>query len=96
MPWPPPKCSVGAYGLMNTWQRRIPATEAGLIYTTEPVFTALYCLFLPALLAIPAGVDYPNESLTLPLMAGGGLIVAANVWLQLHRKPHAPSIAPMP
>ncbi|MEY3896467.1 MAG: hypothetical protein RLZZ214_1987, partial [Verrucomicrobiota bacterium] len=33
-------CSVGAYLLMNIWQPRVSATEAGLIYTTEPVFTA--------------------------------------------------------
>lgn len=85
-------CSVGAYGLMNVWQRRVSATEAGLIYTTEPVFTAVYVLFLPALLAGFIGGSYGNESLTLPLVAGGGLIVAANVLMQWKRPPHlAPS-----
>ena len=85
-------CSVGAYGLMNVWQRRVSATEAGLIYTTEPVFTAIYVLFLPALLARFIGGTYRNESLTTPLVIGGGLIVAANVLMQWKRPPHlAPS-----
>lgn len=89
-------CSIGAYLLMNTFQRKIPATEAGLIYTSEPVFTAIYSLFLPAWLGIWAGVNYPNETLTIPLLVGGGLLVAANVWMQIQQKPHRPSIAPAP
>ena len=89
-------CSVGAYLLMNVWQRRVSATEAGLIYTTEPVFTAIYVLFLPALLAGFIGGVYANESLTLPLVAGGTLIVAANVLMQWKRPPHSPPSGPVP
>jgi drug/metabolite transporter (DMT)-like permease len=81
-------CSVGAYGLMNSWQPKVPATEAGLIYTTEPVFTAAFALFLPVLLGNFVGRNYPNESLTLSLSAGGALIVAANILMQWKRKPH--------
>lgn len=87
-------CSVGAYGLMNSFQPRVSATEAGLIYTTEPIFTAGFALFLPVLLGKLAGQAYPNESLTTSLVAGGSLILAANLLMQWKHKPHPPSIAP--
>jgi drug/metabolite transporter (DMT)-like permease len=89
-------CSVGAYGLMNSWQPRVSATEAGLIYTTEPLFTAGFALFLPVLLGRLAGHAYPNESLTVSLVTGGSLILAANLLMQWKRRPHRPSIAPAP
>jgi drug/metabolite transporter (DMT)-like permease len=89
-------CSVGAYLLMNVWQPRISATEAGLIYTTEPVFTAVYVLFMPAWIARITGIGYPNESLTTAMLAGGGLILAANALMQTRRPPHRASIAPAP
>lgn len=89
-------CSVGAFMIMNVWQRRVPATEAGLIYTSEPVFTAVYVTFLPALLGGIAGADYPNEILTPLLLAGGGLIVAANVLMQWRRPPHLAGAPPAP
>lgn len=89
-------CTVGAYLLMNTWQRKVSATEAGLIYTTEPVFAAGYALFLPAVLAGLIGHAYPNEKLTPSLILGGGLILLANIGMQWKRKPHRPGIAPAP
>lgn len=89
-------CSVGAYGLMNSWQPRVSATEAGLIYTIEPVFTACFVMFLPVMLGRLVGQDYPNESLTLSLIAGGSLILAANILMQWKRPPHPPAIAPAP
>jgi drug/metabolite transporter (DMT)-like permease len=89
-------CSVGAYLLMNHWQPRVSAVEAGMIYTTEPVFTAFYALFLPLWISRVAGMDYANESLTVSLLVGGALIIAANMLMQLVRPPHKPSIAPMP
>lgn len=89
-------CSVGAYLLMNIWQPRISSTEAGLIYTTEPVFTTLYVLSLPAWIGSLAGINYPNERLTLAMTVGGGLILAANLLMQLKRPPHRASIAPAP
>ncbi|HEY4302231.1 MAG TPA: EamA family transporter [Candidatus Didemnitutus sp.] len=76
-------CTLGAFLLMNRWQPVISATEAGLIYCTEPVFTALMALFLPAVFSIWAGFSYPNEVLEWRLLAGGGLITAANVLIQL-------------
>jgi drug/metabolite transporter (DMT)-like permease len=78
-------CSVGAYLLMNHWQRRVTATEAGLIYTTEPVITAIYVLALPGWLGNFIGQSYPNETLTPALMVGGSLIVGANLLMQWRR-----------
>jgi drug/metabolite transporter (DMT)-like permease len=89
-------CSVGAYLLMNHWQPRISATEAGLIYTTEPVFTAIYVLFLPGWISSWTGGGYANERFGLVNGIGGALIVAANVILHLKRAPHPPAIAPAP
>lgn len=89
-------CSLGAFLLMNSFQRQVSATEAGLIYTTEPVFASGYALFLPALLSGFAKLDYPNESLGAATLVGGGLILAANALMQWKRKPHRPAIAPAP
>jgi len=75
-------CTLGSFTLMNRWQPRITATEAGLIYCVEPVFASLMALFLPALLSRWAGLDYANEMLTWHLLCGGGLITLANVLLQ--------------
>ncbi len=88
-------CSVGSYLLMNCWQPYVPATEAGLIYTTEPVFTAVFVLFLPSLLGKYTGSDYPNESLSTLFFIGGGLILAANVLMQWKRPPHLPPAGPV-
>jgi drug/metabolite transporter (DMT)-like permease len=89
-------CTVGAFVLMNHWQRRVTATEAGLIYTTEPVFTAVYVLFLPGWLGSLIGHAYANESMTAALVGGGALIVAANLLMQWKSGPHRPAIAPAP
>jgi drug/metabolite transporter (DMT)-like permease len=84
-------CSVGAFGLMISWQPRVTATEAGLIYTTEPIFTAGFAMFLPAMLAGLMGGNYANESITISLLAGGLLIVGANILMQWKRRPyHSP------
>ena len=85
-------CSVGAYLLMNTWQPRVSATEAGLIYTTEPAFTAVYVLFLPIVLGKWTGLDYANEKASISMIVGGSLILAANIIMQW--KPQAPESAP--
>ena len=76
-------CTLGAFMLMNRWQRHVTATEAGLIYCLESVFAALLALCLPALLSRWFGFDYPNELLTWQLLVGGALITGANVLLQL-------------
>jgi drug/metabolite transporter (DMT)-like permease len=78
-----PFCTVLSYGLMNIWQRHITATEAGLIYCLEPVAASAFALFLPALLSRLAGINYANERITLDLLLGGGLILAANILIQI-------------
>jgi drug/metabolite transporter (DMT)-like permease len=76
-------CTIGAYWIMNAWQPKITATEAGLIYCVEPIFGSLMACFLPALLSAWAAIHYPNEVATWTLIFGGGLITVANVLLQL-------------
>ena len=85
-------CTLAAYALMNIWQRRVSATEAGLIYCAEPVFVSALALFLPEIFSRWAGIGYANENLTSRLLIGGGLITAANVllqsrWLEPGKKP---------
>jgi drug/metabolite transporter (DMT)-like permease len=80
-------CTLGAYGLMNRWQPKITATEAGLIYCAEPIFGSVMALFLPGLFSRWAGIDYANERATVGLLVGGGLITLANVLIQLRPPP---------
>jgi drug/metabolite transporter (DMT)-like permease len=75
-------CTLGAFSLMNAWQPKITATEAGLIYCIEPIFGSAMALFLPAWLSAWAAIDYANERATWALLAGGGLITLANLILQ--------------
>ena len=76
-------CTIGAFSLMNTWQPKITATEAGLIYCVEPIFGSVMALFLPAWFSRAGGIDYPNERVTWALLIGGGLITLANLLIQL-------------
>lgn len=76
-------CTVSATLLMNRWQRHVTSTEAGLLYSTEPVYACVFALFLPALVAPRCGIDYTNEQLTVNLLAGGTLILVANAWMQM-------------
>lgn len=80
-------CTLGAYSLMNAWQPKITATEAGLIYCAEPLFGSAMALFLPGLFSRWAGVDYANETTTWTLLLGGSLITLANVLIQLKPPP---------
>ena len=70
---------------MNTWQPKITATEAGLIYCMEPVFGSAMALVLPAFFSLWSGVDYANEQATWTLLIGGALITGANALLQWRR-----------
>jgi drug/metabolite transporter (DMT)-like permease len=76
-------CTLGAYVLMNHWQRHVGPTLAGLLYCIEPVFASAFALFLPALFSQWAGINYGNETLTANLLFGGGLITIANVFVQM-------------
>lgn len=75
-------CTLGGYLFMNRWQPHVTATEAGLIYSVEPVIASALALFVPGLISSWSGIQYPNETLTARLLIGGGLVTAANVLLQ--------------
>ncbi len=74
-------CTVYAYGTMVRWQQNVTATQAGLIYATEPVFASVWALFLPAWFSAMSGIAYANEELSWRFFAGGGLMLAANLLL---------------
>ena len=83
-------CTIATFSLMNHWQKYLEATEAGLIYCAEPVWTSLISLWLPGWLAVWTGAAYANEGATVRLLLGGGLITAANVGLQLYPRAVTP------
>lgn len=85
--------TIAAFSLMNRWQPRITATEAGLIYCIEPIFGALMSLFLPAWFSAAGGIDYANEQVTTALVIGGGLITLANLVIQIRPPTAAPPAA---
>jgi drug/metabolite transporter (DMT)-like permease len=76
-------CTLLAFNLMNRCQKYIPASEAALIYTLEPVSTSLFATFLPVCLSALVGIEYDNEQLSMSLLAGGGLILFANLVMQI-------------
>ena len=76
-------CTVAAFLIMNRWQPKITATEAGLMYCFEPIFGSLLALVLPALYSAWCGISYANETATWALLLGGTLITLANALLQL-------------
>ncbi len=84
-------CTLCTFTLMNHWQRELEATEAGLIYCAEPVWTSLFALFLPAWLAWWTGCVYANETPTARMLVGGGLITVANICIQLRPRAVTPA-----
>ena len=83
-------CTLATFSLMNHWQKYLEATEAGLVYCAEPVWTSLISLWLPGWLALWTGTAYANEAATLKLLLGGGLITVANIGLQLYPRAVTP------
>jgi drug/metabolite transporter (DMT)-like permease len=78
--------TVLPFVIMNAWQKHVGASEASLIYSTEPVVTGLAVLALPGWMSAMWGIEYSNESFTLSLLCGGALILAANVLAQWPEK----------
>ncbi|HKO50552.1 MAG TPA: EamA family transporter [Polyangiaceae bacterium] len=76
-------CTVLAFSWMNRYQPQLSASEAGIVYGAEPLFASLLSLFLPGIFSSLAAIHYANEALTSELLWGGGLVIAANVLLQL-------------
>lgn len=70
--------------IMNHFQSKVGAITAGFIYCFEPITSAGSALFLPLLLG-RAGTPYGNESFSMRLMIGGGLVLAANIFLLFDR-----------
>jgi drug/metabolite transporter (DMT)-like permease len=82
-------CTLVAFNLMNHYQPAISSTEAGIVYTTEPLFAALFALFLPTQLGILTHIQYVNERFSLTSYAAAGSscsptfsckLVAAKSW----------------
>jgi drug/metabolite transporter (DMT)-like permease len=71
--------SVVAFNLMNSYQHYVSASQAGIIYTLEPVCASAAAMVLPGLLSSAFGVQYANERMVMPMVVGGGLIVVANL-----------------
>ncbi len=78
--------TIGPFVMLNQWQRFITATEAGVLYSFGPVIATLSEVFLPALISGWVGITYANQPLTVTLVIGGALIIAANGLLQLKAK----------
>ena len=78
--------TLGAFVLMNRYQKWVSASEAGVVYGMEPLFASLLALFVPELLASSMAIRYPNETLDARLLVGGGLVVFATVALSLFEK----------
>lgn len=76
-------CTVLAFSWMNRYQPDLSASEAGIVYGAEPLFASLLSLFLPGIFSTLAAIDYANERLSRSLLIGGGLVICANVLLQL-------------
>lgn len=64
-------CTVCASLWMSTYQPRLPAARAALIYFLEPVFAATF--------SVAFGMDH----ITLALLCGGGLILVGNLLVEL-------------
>lgn len=75
--------TIGSFVLMNRYQRLVTATEAGIIYATEPVFASAFAMILPTWISRVSGISYANETLDARIATGGALVVCANVLLAL-------------
>jgi len=79
-------CTLFNFLIMNAWQRCVSATEAGLIYSIEPVIATVSTAFLPGWMSWLASVNYPNETLTWNLLAGGLLIITATILVATEKR----------
>ena len=87
---------VAGYWLLIAFQRFVSATQAAVILAFEPVFAAAFAFFVPGLISHLTGSTYQNEALTPALLKGGGLILLANLVLQLNSEPAEPSAGSSP
>jgi drug/metabolite transporter (DMT)-like permease len=64
-------CSVVAMGVLNRFQRDIPATRASVLYMMEPVFAAVFALI------------FTGETMTPRKIIGGAIILGGNLLCEL-------------
>jgi drug/metabolite transporter (DMT)-like permease len=79
-------CTLSNFYIMNTWQRFVSATEAGLIYCIEPVMATALSSVLPGAISALVGIRYENETLTWSVLIGGVLIVLATVLVATEKR----------
>jgi drug/metabolite transporter (DMT)-like permease len=72
-------CSLLAFLGMNTFQPAINASQASVIYSTEPLFASVWAMVLPGWISVLAATGYANEPMTVELAIGGILVTIANV-----------------
>lgn len=65
--------TVLGFHWMNTYQPRVPATRAALIYLLEPVFSSIFSVW------------WGHDEVTRPLLLGGALILGGNLLVELPR-----------
>jgi drug/metabolite transporter (DMT)-like permease len=76
-------CTVLSFMLMNHWQHYAGAVQASLIYGSEPLYASVAALFLPGWFSRLWSIEYSNETATPRLLLGGGLIMLANIVIQM-------------
>ena len=64
-------CSVVAMGVLNRYQRDIPATRASVLYMMEPMFAAFFGFLLV------------GEAMTTRKIVGGAVILGGNLLCEL-------------
>ncbi len=64
-------CTVLAYHWMTSYQPRVPASRAALIYLLEPLWAAAF------------SIGWGYDSISLRLILGGGLILGGNLLVEL-------------
>jgi drug/metabolite transporter (DMT)-like permease len=65
--------TVLGFHWMNTYQPLVPASRAALIYLLEPIFSAIFSVW------------WGYDQVTIPLLAGGALILFGNLLVELPR-----------
>jgi drug/metabolite transporter (DMT)-like permease len=72
-------CSLFSFLGMNTYQPFVSASQASVIYSTEPLFASLWAMVIPGWLATMIAMQYTNETITMELIVGGCFVFIANV-----------------
>jgi drug/metabolite transporter (DMT)-like permease len=80
-------CTVLAFHCMNKYQGHVTPAQAALIYTTEPIFAAIWAMILPDIFSPLCGIDYPSERPGPEILIGGLVIVIGNVLALWPAKP---------